>query len=217
MTNPSIISTNKLIALIVFICAALMTSLFVYHSTQKTPKPILSPDIGLIFSVPRDIKPFKLTTAKNEPFTERNLYHHWTLLFFGFTHCADFCPTTLTLMTRIYPKLHQNHPNLQFIFLSIDPERDTPDVLKQYTQSYHPDFMAVTGKIHELHKLQSQLGIVASRVPGTQSTHYQMQHTTSILLINPQGKWAGLFPYGLKPNELINGIETSIHSLEHHA
>ncbi|MBV9576224.1 MAG: SCO family protein, partial [Gammaproteobacteria bacterium] len=105
--------------------------------------------------------------------------------------------------------LHAQYPNLQVVLISVDPERDTPTSIAHYTQSFHPDFIGVTGKIVELRKLQSQLGIFAARDEAA-GEQYQIQHTSSILLINPQGKWAGIFKFGMTPQELTQSVETSI-------
>ena len=210
MTNTPTVALHKIVFSVVFVCAAIMVSLFIYHSRAKQLQPALSPDIGLIFSAPRDIKPFKLETANQQVFTEKNFFNHWTLLFFGFTHCAQVCPTTLDMMSRAYTDLHQIYPNLQIVLISVDPERDTPESLAEYTKTYNPAFIGVTGKIQELRKLQSQLGIYAARDSGTPAANYQVQHTSSILLINPQGKWAGLFKYGLKPSDLVAGVKVGI-------
>ncbi|MBX3708312.1 MAG: SCO family protein [Gammaproteobacteria bacterium] len=211
MSNTQPISTHKLIIFIVFICAAIMTSLFIYHANHKPNQPILAPDIGLLFPAPREIKSFELMAENGQKFTEKNLYHHWTLLFFGFTHCSNVCPTTLDMIKRVYSNLYNQYPNLQVVLVSVDPERDTPESLAKYTQSYHPQFIGLTGKIQELRKLQSQLGIFSARDTST-SDNYQVQHTSSIMLVNPQGKWAGIFKYGLKPDEFAKGIEASIRS-----
>ena len=210
MTNP-IISTHKIIAFVVFICASLITSLFVYHITQKNAPSQLSSDIGMLFPAPRDIKSFELVTANQQPFTEKDFYHHWTLVFFGFTHCSSICPTTLDTIKRVYPALHAHYPNLRVALVSIDPERDTPESLSQYVRRYNPEFLGITGNIQNIRKLQSQLGVYSAR-DNTSSTNYQIQHTSSILLINPHGKWVGLFKYGLKPDDLKKGIEISLRS-----
>jgi protein SCO1/2 len=208
MKNTPIISTQKIIVFVVFVCASLITSLFVYHSSQKNIHPVLSSDIGLIFPVPRDIKSFELMTANQQKFTEKDFYQHWTLLFFGFTHCASVCPTTLDLMNRAYHDLHAKYPDLRIVLVSVDPERDTPESLTQYVQGFNHDFIGVSGKVQDIRKLQSQLGIFSAR--DSASNDYQIQHTSSIMLINPKGKWAGVFKFGLTPSDLIKGIETSI-------
>lgn len=201
MYKQPVVATHKIIVFLVFICAAIMTSLFVYHVSQKPETPRLSPNIGMMFPQPRDIKAFKLETGRNA-FTEKNLHHHWTLLFFGFTHCASVCPANLDLMKRIYPALAAKYPSLQVVLISVDPERDTPASISQYTESYHPSFIGVTGKIQEIRKLQSQLGVYSAK-EFSDTTNYQVQHTSSIMLINPQGKWAATLKFGLTPTDLM--------------
>jgi len=208
MTNP-IIPIHKIIAFVVFICASLMTSLFVYHVSQKNAPALLPSEIGMLFKEPRDIKSFELVTANQQPFTEKSFYHHWTLVFFGFTHCSSVCPTTLHTIQRIYPTLQAKYPNLQVALVTVDPERDQLASLTQYVQRYNPAFLGITGNIQNIRKLQSQLGIYSAR-DNASNNDYQIEHTASILLINPQGKWAGLFKYGLKPEDLKKGIEISL-------
>jgi len=212
MTNTQTVATHKIVFFVVFICASLMASLFIYHSSQKPARASLSPDVGLMFPVPRDIKSFELVTGNNQKFTEKDFYNHWTLLFFGFTHCANICPTTLGVMDRVYTQLHDKYPDLRVVLVSVDPERDTPETLAKYTQGFNPAFTGVTGKIQDIRKLQSQLGIYSAREELTSADNYQIQHTSSIMLINPQGKWAGLFQYGLNPDMLAKGVENSIKS-----
>ncbi|MBV9575761.1 MAG: SCO family protein, partial [Gammaproteobacteria bacterium] len=100
------ISINQLVIFVVFLSAALITSLFVYHLSHKPEKSDLPPERGILFPAARDIKSFELMTAENKAFTLENFYHHWSLVFFGFTHCASVCPTTLDLMKHVYNKLH---------------------------------------------------------------------------------------------------------------
>ncbi|SRR5579883_966338 len=212
MNTHSSFSTNKIIFLVVFICAALMTSLFVFHMSHKS-NPVLSADDGLIFPAARDVKPFELQAANSKPFTQADLQHHWTLMLFGFTHCQKICPTSLGMLNRVYLKLHRTYPNLQVVMVSLDPERDTPEIVDHYAHSFHPDFIGVTGKTPELRKLQSQLGIFSAREPASGTANYHLQHTASILLMNPQGKWAGVFKYGLNPEQFAQALTASMQSL----
>lgn len=208
MNRTPVVSTQKIVFFVVFVCAALMSSLFIYHSSQK-PVAAIAPEVGLIFPAPRDIKTFELAATNNQPFTDKNLRNHWTLLFFGFTHCSSICPTTLDVLNRVYTELHPQYPALQVALISVDPDRDTTSSLKTYVEGYNPAFLGLTGKLPELRKLESQLGIYAAPETTTDS-NYQVQHTSSVLLINPQGKWAGLFKYGLKTDEMVKGIKTGI-------
>ena len=206
--NPTI-SNSKIIAFVVFVCAALITSLFVYHTSHQIKQANLSNNAGLIFPVPRDIKNFELITANNQKFTENNLRNHWTLLFFGFTHCGSVCPATLDMMKRVYPDLHKTYPNLQVVLVSLDPERDTPDIVTKYATSFNPDFIGTTAKMDELRKLQSQFGVYSARDENSGS-NYQLQHTPSIMFITPEGKWAGFFRFGMKPSEFNKAFAEGI-------
>jgi protein SCO1 len=208
MERRHTISNSTIFAFVAFICAAIMTSLFVFHMRENTP-PLLNEDEGTLFSAPRDIKPFELVTASGEFFTQQNLRDHWTLLFFGFTHCASLCPTTLDLLKRAYTKLHPIIPNLQVVFISLDPERDNLPALRRYTSAFHPDFIGVSGKIAELHKLQSQLGIYSERDNTTQN--YQVLHTPNILLINPQWQWSGIYRNELPFDKFMQALQKGIH------
>ncbi len=218
MQNRQLIPTHQIIAFVVFLSAALITSLFVFHLKNQSKTPTLDSKYGLIFPVARDINSFELVTTNNSDghtpakFTLENFYHHWTLLFFGFTHCASVCPSTLDTINRAYTTLHNQYPNLQVVLISVDPERDTPASLTQYTHSFNPAFIGAAGKIDVLRKLQSQLGVYAARETNA-NTNYQIEHTATILLINPQGKWAGLFNYGLKPLELAQAFSDSVNAL----
>lgn len=213
--NSQTISNNKIVFFVVFICAAIITSVFVFHMRQQPVQPALAPELGLVFPVPRDIKSFELDATTSQKFSEKNFYQHWTLLFFGFTHCASVCPTTMAMIGRTYDRLHEKYPNLQVALVSLDPERDTLASLTTYTHSYHPDFIGLTGKLQELRKLQSQLGVYSARDSqnAAAGSNYQIQHTSSIMLINPQGKWAGLFKFGLRPEQFAQAFEQAVKQL----
>jgi protein SCO1 len=207
-TNPTF-STNKIIALVMFVSAAIITSLFMFHLHYKPKQLTLSSNEATLFPTARDLKSFELTSDKKS-FTQKDFYGHWTLLFFGFTHCSNVCPTTLDMMNRAYSNLHQQLPNLQVVLVSLDPDRDTPLKLASYARSFNPDFIGVTGELKEIRKLQSQMGVYSAREPGTPETNYQLQHTSSIMLINPQGKWAGLFNFGMKPAQFADLVKESV-------
>jgi protein SCO1/2 len=208
-----VIATYKIITFIVFVCAALITSLFVYHLSQKEKAVVATNGNSLILPVGRDLKPTQLTSADDKAFTERDFYHHWTLLFFGFTNCSTVCPITLKMIAQAYPALHQAIPNLQVVLVSLDPERDTKATLKQYTQSFHPDIIGVSGKIEEVRKLQSQLGVYSARENNSDNKNYQLQHTASIMLIDPKGKWVGMFKFGMNADEFTQAVESGVTSL----
>jgi protein SCO1/2 len=211
MQDVTTFSTNKIIMFTVFIAAAIMTSLFVYHTSHK-PEAAPFANNSIVFPAPRDIKPVELFQSNNEKLPKTVFMHHWTLLFFGFTHCNSICPTTLDMLNHVYVKLHAMQENLQVVFISLDPERDTPDALSKYVHGFNPAFISATGKLDALRKLQSQLGIFSAQDETTPHSRYdyQIQHTPSILLIDPNGKWAGMFNSAIKPDELIASFQQNV-------
>jgi len=211
-----VIANYKIITFVVFVCAALITSLFVYHLSQQEKSIVSDNGNSLILPVGRDLKTIQLVSADDKAFTDRDLLNHWTLMFFGFTNCNSVCPVTLEMMSKAYPELHKTLPNLQVVLVSLDPVRDTKATLKKYTQSYNKNFIGVSGKIEEVRKLQSQLGVF-SAVDNNQATgkNYQLQHTASIMLISPDGKWVGMFKFGMNPEEFSKAVVSGVTSLSH--
>ncbi len=209
MPTQQTFSTTKIILFVAFISAAIITSLFVFHLAHPLKQTTLSAEEGFIFPAARDIKPFELVSTDHQKFTQNNFYQHWTLLFFGFTHCSSICPTTLAVMNRAYNELIATYPNLQVVLISLDPKRDTPDALATYTKSFNPHFIGASGPMQEIRKLQSQFGIFAAVDNSNRSDNYQLQHSTSLLLINPKGQWAALFNNGMNPTKLANAFAKS--------
>ncbi|HTM64641.1 MAG TPA: SCO family protein, partial [Gammaproteobacteria bacterium] len=206
------IATYKLITFIVFVMAALVTSLFVYHSSHQEKEVVTDNGNTMLLPVGRDLKNVALISADSKDFTERDFRNHWTLLFFGFTHCSSVCPVTMEMISKAYPDLHQDIPNLQVVLVSLDPVRDDKATLKKYTQSFNPDFIGVSGKIEDVHKLQSQLGVYSAKDDNSGS-NYQLNHTASIMLVNPEGKWVGMFKFGMNEKEFSAAVKSGVNSL----
>lgn len=201
-------TTQKTILGTVIICILLITMLFIYRIQQNTTTKVYTSDNATMFPIAREIKSFDLLTSDQQKFTQKSFIGHWTLLFFGFTHCSSVCPTTLDMLSKAYDKLIAVKPDLQVVLISLDPTRDTPEKLKEYTQHFQSHFIGVTGKTSELRKLQAQLHIFSEKDPNNNdSNNYQIQHTSSILLINPKGEWEGLFSFGMKPDQFVYEFE----------
>lgn len=153
----------------------------------------------LLLPEPRVIADFSLVDDDGQPFSLERLKGQWSLLFFGFTHCPDVCPSALYDLAQVRKTLARNDPektnNLQVLFVSVDPERDTPRQLNQYVNYFDPEFIGVTGPEAQLAPLTLQLGIayrIEDHEPGSQQ--YNVDHSASILLMNPNGQLHGVFP-----------------------
>ena len=128
--------------------------------------------------------PFQLTDQYGHKFDNSNLKGKWTLFFEGYTSCPDICPTAMTKLAAAYPKLIKDEP-FQVVFISVDPNRDTPDKLKQYTSFFNKKFIAVTGKQKQLLPLTRNLGMAYSMVG--QGKNYLITHSATMTLVSPKG------------------------------
>ena len=174
-----------------------------------TPR-ILSPQEmvnngAVMFSTPREISAFNLIDKNSAPFTLDSLRGKWTLVFFGFTHCPDICPTTLALFNDLARNLEGSDylADTQFVLVSLDPARDTPDKLKQYIDYFNPDFGGATGDFLQLRKFATQLNVAFRKVVTNRETgDYTIDHGGNVALVNPQGHYAGFYKPPLDANKM---------------
>ena len=177
------------------------------HSLASASSLLVLPD-------PAAIADFRLTDHHSQPFSLADLRGKWSLIFFGFTNCPDVCPGTLFELQQVNESLQQqlgtNDTKPQILFISVDPERDTPAKLEQYLSHFDPGFVGITGDHAQLLPLTRQLGIAyqtEARGPGAhtpgkhahgahhpETLHYDVAHSASILLTDPQGRLYGVFP-----------------------
>lgn len=136
----------------------------------------------------RTIQDFELLDVNAQPLTQDVFNDTWSLVFFGFTHCPDICPVTLQVMKEVVNALEeQQHVAPQIVFVSVDPVRDTADIMKQYIAYFNEDFVGITGDVNKIHDLTRSLGIVASFTANdTDPENYGVDHTASLLLVDPK-------------------------------
>ncbi|MDB5987049.1 MAG: hypothetical protein JWR16_2102 [Nevskia sp.] len=146
---------------------------------------------GTLLPQPRPIADFSLSGSDGQPYTKASLAGHWSLIFAGYTFCPDVCPTTLAELKGVLNKLGADAGKLQVVFISVDPERDTPQRLAQYVHYFSPDFRAATGEVAALEKLGQSLGFVFVKVPGATPESYLMDHSAALMLVNPQAELVG--------------------------
>ncbi|CAK0779384.1 protein SCO1 [Gammaproteobacteria bacterium] len=150
--------------------------------------------VGTLLSPPRALSDFALTDTAGAPFTRQSLRGHWTLLAFGYTTCPDVCPTILHTFADIQKRLQERKLSdamPRFVFVSVDPERDDLVRLKGYLSYFSPTFLGATGPHPALQTLTSQLGILYQRTG--QDAGYLVDHSATILLLDPQVRLKALF------------------------
>lgn len=164
-----------------------------YAHTQKA----IELESGLWFGEQaRALPEFELIDHRQQLLTRKELSGQWSLMFFGYTHCPDICPIGLQTMADMMRAIDDPDVSghLQVYFVSVDPERDRPEVLAEYVAYFDPDFNGATAAVDKLTPLTRSLGIAhAIRNKTAASDSYDVDHSSAIILINPQAQFAGLF------------------------
>lgn len=148
---------------------------------------------------------FSLVDQNGATVTEAALRNRPTALFFGFTHCPDVCPTTLYELSGYQKALKGEGKDLGIVFVTVDPERDTPDILKTYVGALSPDITAVTGRPDEVATMLKGYGAYSKKV--VQGDDYTMDHTASVILLDRAGRFVGTIAYGEDPETAKGKLE----------
>ena len=170
--------------------------LIVVYSERDSRAMLLPNQVITLFPEPKPLMAFALTDHQHRIFNLSRLKGKWSFLFFGFTHCPDICPTTLAVLAHARSSIVKNTAaaeDIQFVFVSVDPNRDTAAKLKQYVDYFDTNFLGVTGDDAQIGKLASQLGAAyqVAIIPGMEN--YPVYHTTAVFLLDPQGRYHAVF------------------------
>lgn len=141
------------------------------------------------------IVPFQLIDQATKPVRESDILGRPSVLFFGFTYCPDVCPTTLASLNAMLGQMGPDADKLGVFLVTVDPERDTPDVLKQYLSAFDKRIRGLTGSPAQIALLTKALGVYAARV-NLDGGGYTMDHTASVFLLDAQGRFRGTIAYG---------------------
>ena len=166
------------------------------YSGRDARAMMLPNQVITLFPEPKPLMAFALTDHQHRVFNLSRLKGKWTFLFFGFTQCPDICPTTLAVLARARSSIIKHTAaaeDIQFIFVSVDPNRDTAAKLKQYVDHFDSNFLGVTGDDAQIGKLASQLGAAyqVAITPGLEN--YPVYHTTAVFLLDPQARYHAVF------------------------
>ena len=131
--------------------------------------------------------PFELTKTDGTPFSSDALAGKPYAIFFGFTHCPDICPTTLLEMSNHLMTLGDKAKNLNVVFVTIDPERDTPELLKRYLSAFDERIIGLTGSGKDVSKVAKSYRVFYEKVPSKDGDDYTMNHTASVYLMGKNG------------------------------
>lgn len=144
--------------------------------------------------------PFQLTDQNGKAVTDKSLKGKPTLIFFGYTHCPDVCPTSLFEMSEVLRAMGKDADKVNAIFISVDPERDTPAIMKEYLSSFDPHLEGLSGDPAETAKVITSYRVYAKKVP-TKDGDYTMDHTALIYLMDRDGRFVSPFNLKRTPEE----------------
>jgi protein SCO1/2 len=150
--------------------------------------------------------PFQLTDQGGTTVTQKDLQGKPTLIFFGFTHCPDVCPTSLFEISEILRAMGKDADRVNAYFISVDPERDNAAVMKDYLSSFDPHLRGLTGDPASVQKVLSEYRVYAKKVP-LKDGDYTMDHTALIYLMDRDGKFVAPFNVNRKPEEAASDLK----------
>lgn len=148
-----------------------------------------------------------LSDAQGRPFRLADHKGEVVLLYFGFASCPDLCPTTLAQLSQVRRALGREGERMQVALITVDPERDTPEILGQYTKVFHPSFLGLSGPRPAIEQAMRDYGVTAVRreMPGS-ALGYTIDHSTFIYVIDRAGRWRQLFSYGSAPEDIAKDV-----------
>jgi len=150
--------------------------------------------------------PFELTDQAGQTVTEKSMQGHPTLIFFGFTHCPDVCPTTLFEISEVMKAMGKAADGVNAYYISVDPERDTAVAMKDYLSSFDPRMKGLTGNAEAIAKVLSEYRVYAKKVP-LKDGDYTMDHTALVYLMDRDGKFVAPFNLNRKPEEAASDLK----------
>jgi protein SCO1/2 len=185
-------TARLLLALGAFVAGLVLFSAVIFIVTGRGPSPIAMPSaVG---------GPFNLVDQNGKPITDQDMKGRPFLVFFGFTHCPDVCPTTLFEVSEVFRALGADAKGVQALFVTVDPERDTPAVLKDYLSSFDPRIIGVTGNETSVAAAERAYRVYAKKVP-TEGGGYTMDHTAIVYLMDKDGRFVTPFNMKRRPEE----------------
>lgn len=166
-----------------------------------------------LFSPARELPAFALRQSDGTQLVPGELKGHWTLVFLGFTHCPDVCPTTLAELSRAQKQWEALPEPVRprVLFVSVDPERDSPDRIGEYAHAFHRDTIAATADVPALERFTRSLSLVFAKVvpEGMPAEQYTIDHSATLAVLDPQGRMAGI----VQPPLDIPGIAADLRRL----
>jgi len=213
---------NTVFGLVAFM--ALLVGLMVHRvlSPPAMTNEQLSENGLFVYELPRRIAPFELSDQDGQPFTPERLKGRWTFMFFGYTFCPDICPITMATLRQFQQQLAEVDEDAealtQVAFISVDPQRDTPEQLKRYVEYFGEDYIGATGEYIDVFNFARQVNVAFGYTPQGDDGSYLVNHSGEVVLINPEGHFHGFFKVPQDPTKMaltFRSVLTAWRSVAH--
>ncbi len=196
-----------LILSVAAVCAA-FAGFWLAHELDSSGPELAS---GTWLPQARTLQDFHLIDDRGRPFSAAQLQGRPSLVYFGFTHCPDVCPTTLVKLAQV--KKMGTIPDLRVLLVSIDPQRDTPQVLSQYVHAFDPQFIGLTGDPDAIRKLAADFGVAVARVE-LGGGDYTMDHSATVFLLDDRAREVGVFTPPFDVKKIAQDLRTAAPELQ---
>lgn len=192
---------NFFIAIIMAVALALGIFLAV-----RMQAPV-QPSSAFVLPAPIPLPEFALVDQAGGAVSRDTFRDHWSLVFFGFTHCPDICPMTLQMLSAARATMAENGLERlpRIVLVSVDPERDTPELMGQYVDYFGAGNLGITGRLDEVKKLTTGLGIYFEKQPGAEE-NYSVDHSAAVLVVNPAAEFHALFSGRYQADDFVHDM-----------
>lgn len=216
MNKQSGVLTKKNIAILLAIVVAIAIAALISWRAEK--ETFVKPPEEIedyLFWEAKKLTDFKLTAADSKTLGLDDLKGKWSFVFFGYTQCPDVCPLTMGILGKAFNLIEKDpaaYQEMQGIFISVDPKRDTPELLKEYVSYFSNKFIGVTGDVAQLDAVSRQMSALYTIHPKepkkagdtNSGDDYQVTHNSTVFLVDPQGRLYGKFPPPQLPQEIAD-------------
>lgn len=188
----------SLLAGIVIVIAAIMII--------SGPSGLPGIDSGIVMDQPKSLPDFELVTHQEKKLTRDDFRGQWSLLFTGFTSCPDICPATISILKTLENKLLVTGTDIEMYLLSVDPERDTPDIMNSYLGLFSQSLTGITGSLNEVGRFCDEIGLSFIHIPETEG-RYSIEHSGALVLIDPRARVAAYFKPPFDTDQMARDLQ----------
>lgn len=196
---------NRQVLIPYLLLAAAVAGGVLWHESEKVP------GLGRVVSTGQaDIGgPFRLTDQTGKSVSDADFRGRYMLIYFGYSFCPDVCPTTLSVMAQALEKMGGKAAQVTPVFITIDPERDTPKLLADYVKDFGPTFVGLTGSVAEIQDVEKKFRVYAVKKP-LPGGNYGMDHSSVIYLMGPDGRLVSYYDEAISPDDLAKELKQKV-------